>query len=314
MNSRYVCAFSIDKKIKVINLMHIYNGINDKNLEIRNTKVMQKFTNHEDAIFYDTENSNIKILCAKKKDINEVECIGLCIFSLFSRINFDILEYNILNRYQTSFSYQEDNCNFTNFNNEYLLCCGKNNYIFCSRRDMDFNLIKNFSINISGIISNLTFENDLKNNIKIIYSNKINDMNNIYEYFNYPPVCKNTNITTTSYQAIKINFPDLVERKTNTNYYISFDNIPNDIVTLRINDKQLNNNDKILIEGDNYLYIISKDESEIKGYPIDFNISIEETYSINCQILLNIETCYNSCKTCSKSIHSSNYNEHNCIE
>ena len=82
---------------------------------------------------------------------------------------------------------------------------------------MDFNPIKNFNINISGKISNLTFENDLNNNIKIIYSNKINDMNNIYEYFIYLPVCKNTNITITSYKIFKINFSYLFERKTNNN-------------------------------------------------------------------------------------------------
>ena len=64
----------------------------------------------------------------------------------------------------------------------------------------------------------------------------------------------------------------------------------------------------------NYLYIISKDNSNKKNYLISYTISIEETYSKTCQISLTIETCYQSCKKCSKGKSISNTNEHNCFE
>ena len=88
-----------------------------------------------------------------------------------------------------------------------------------------------------------------------------------------------------------------------------------DFITLQINEQIINNSNKILIaDGENYLYIISNDDREIRNYSIIFTISIEETYSKKCQISLTIEPCYSSCKRCSESIYNSNLDEHNCID
>ena len=49
------------------------------------------------------------------------------------------------------------------------------------------------------------------------------------------------------------------------------------IFSFKINDKIINNNNTILIEDiENYLYIISKYETESNNYTINFNISIEK--------------------------------------
>ena len=89
----------------------------------------------------------------------------------------------------------------------------------------------------------------------------------------------------------------------------------NDFFSLQINNKEINNDNKTIIEdNENYLNIISKDNKELEKYIINFNIYIEETYSNKCQISLTIEPCYHSCKTCSQGIYNSSINEHNCIE
>ena len=49
--------------------------------------------------------------------------------------------YEIINEYQTTFSYKEDNCNFTLYDSEYLICCGVTGAILCDKRDKDFNFI-----------------------------------------------------------------------------------------------------------------------------------------------------------------------------
>ena len=99
------------------------------------------------------------------------------------------------------------------------------------------------------------------------------------------------------YNTIDIDLSDLFERKTNINYYITFDNLPKDFLSLQINDTIIDNNNKILIERDkNYLNIISQDNIDLQNYIINFHIYIEETYSSKCQISLTIEPCYHSCK------------------
>ena len=53
-------------------------------------------------------------------------------------------------KYNITFSYNENCCNYTIFNSEYLLCCGKTDQIYCERRDMDFKYIADFKINSRG--------------------------------------------------------------------------------------------------------------------------------------------------------------------
>ena len=235
----YVCVFEDNNKINIT----IF-AILDPPLKRIHFENVVKFEGYKNAILYDTSDSFDKILCAQKKEDNYIECIAINIVLKTSISNlqdpFVINFIELKSDYNLLFSYLEDNCNFTLFNSEYLLCCGKKDYIFCDRRDMDLNLTNNFTINLQGKISNLTFENDTEY-IKIIYSNKNDIESQIYEYFIFPPVCHNIQITITSYQKEKVNISNLFERKTNTNYYISLKNLPINFATFKINDKILNN-------------------------------------------------------------------------
>ena len=47
--------------------------------------------------------------------------------------------------------FSEKDCCFSEFNNEYLFCCGIKDFIICYRLDkINYNIIKNFTIHISG--------------------------------------------------------------------------------------------------------------------------------------------------------------------
>ena len=316
-DSIYICIISSNDKIILTILAHICLLFSEEMQLIYSIEI-NDFKGYKNFILYDTSKSYYKILCAKSEDINNIECLAIYVeikYSLFSlQPTINVKFYNLNNNYYLYFSYKEDNCNFTTYNSEYLICCGKKAIISCERRDINFNLINNFNINLPGINSNLTLENN-DNNIKLIFSNQNDNENNIYEYFIYPPSCKNIQITIIPYQTVEIDLSDLFERKTNTNYYISFDNLPKNFSSLQINETIIDNDNKTLIEDKvNYLKIISKDNIEVKNYIINFKIYIEETYSNECQISLTIEPCFNSCKTCSESIYNSNTSEHNCIE
>ena len=282
--SIFICVFTENNIIKIL---HLHCRITNENeLFIIDARRTSKFLIHENPILYDTSNIDYKILCANNKINKNIECLKIytpIIYFPMYNDYFYIYYYNITNEYQTSFSYEEDNCNYTIFNSEYLICCGKIGIISCYRKEMNFETIINFNINLLGKISNLTFDNNTEY-IKLIYSNKKENEINIYEYFIYLPSCINIEIRITSYQTVKVNISNLFERKTNTNYYISFDNLPINFATFKIKDEIINNNDKILIEEDNYLYIICKYETEEKNYTINYTISIEETYFQICQI------------------------------
>ena len=309
----YICSFSKPGKI-IIYMFEIINYSKSNKLVIKDKITVEEMTQYENSILYDTSYSNYKILCAKAIKSKSIKCLAIHIINYRQNYYGNIKSYSIDNIMQPFFSYQEDNCNFTKFNSEYLLCCGKMDKLSCNRRYMNFNLITNFNINHPGKNSNLTFEKSV-DNIKLIYSNQKKTGINIYEYIIYPPVCKNYGISISTYQTDKIQLSELFERKTNTKYYLSFDKIPINFASLKINNKILKNGEKILIENkENYLYIIPKGNSELKKHEISFSVFIEETYSKSCKITLTINACYKSCKKCSKSNSNSNVNEHNCIE
>ena len=161
----FTCVFEENKGIKII--IFLMNS----QIERAYFEKVNKFEGYKNAILYDTSDPITKILCAQKKETNYTECIVIDINLRTTTINnqkpFEINFIELTNDYHLLFSYQEDNCNFTLFNSEYLICCGKKDYIFCDRRDMDLNLTNNFNINLQGKISNITFENNTEY-IKII--------------------------------------------------------------------------------------------------------------------------------------------------
>lgn len=136
----YVCTFSENSQIKIKFLVKVYSedlNIESKTLKEIETKDIYNFTNHDNPIFYNTSNNNYKILCARKKDITKIECLAIefdVTYSYNSPSIFSNIFHEIINEYQTSFSFNEDHCNFTKYDSEYLICCTNSNSIVCDRR------------------------------------------------------------------------------------------------------------------------------------------------------------------------------------
>ena len=147
----YVRLFSLNNNIKI----SIFALLISSEMKKLYTEKVNNFEGYKNAILYDTSDSYYKILCAKKKDINSIKCLAINIilisWNLFNNDYFTIEFIELKNDYQLLFSYQEDNCNFTIYQSEYLLCCGKKDSIFCDRKDKDLNLVNNFDI---GKLSN----------------------------------------------------------------------------------------------------------------------------------------------------------------
>ena len=94
-----------------------------------------------------------------------------------SEVNITELEKD---NYNITFSYNENNCNYTIFKSEYLLCCGKTDQIICERRDRNFQYIESFKIISPGKITNLTIEKNDDDSISLFYTNKSSEEKYIY--------------------------------------------------------------------------------------------------------------------------------------
>ena len=228
------------------------------------------FSEISELIIYDTDNTDYKIICGRRKDnIDNINCIlANFIFQLSAAnkdddfvkygrdlfgwgksnsccgdanlpiINKEIKFYSI-NEINTTFSFDESNCNYTMFKSEYFICCGNIDVIICERRDKNFTLINSFNLTLNGNIKNLVLENHNDTNVEILYYNETLDK--IYGYLIYPPKCNDINLTLINNGSFFINLNDLFERNTNTNYYISFDTISSDNIKIKINNNDINN-------------------------------------------------------------------------
>ena len=255
----------------------------------------------------------LKALCGRKKETGNIECFNVNL--LGAMINEDIIISKI-NINNIIYSFTEDNCNFTIFNSEYLICCGKIGIIICERRDMNLQFINLFNFTFPGKITNLTIHNYNDSFVKLLYNNKTSTDEHIYEYHIYPPKCKNENIILISYHSYTLNIDNLFEKKTNTNHYIILEQIPSYYGKIFVNGELIQQvGMKIkLNRKDNILYFISNNNLTVNNFEIKYNISIEETYSNLCTIFLTVKPCYPSCSNCSLSEEESNENSHNCIE
>ena len=315
----YICAFSSSNQIKLKFFVKIYKERTiqgRKEIKDLGDREVSAFSNHDMPIFYNTSDSQYKILCAREKTNNNIECITIEFDATYnsatSSFTLNLNFYEIINEYQTTFSYNEDNCNLTSYNSEYLICCGVTGAILCDKRDINFNLINTFSINCPGKIRNLTYEieDDI---IKLIYSNETTEEKYIYEYTIYPPECTNISVTINFLQTEKINLNELYERKMNTKYYITLKRSPSYMISTKINDVQISDDDPVLLSGEeNHMYFISNGLA-IGSNKFYYNISITELFAKTCSIDLVVKACYSSCLSCSKSAQNSNEESHNCI-
>ena len=182
-----ICAFSKNGQVILKFFVYIYIKIASNNkvkgMEEKYSKDVNEFNNHENVILYDTSDSDYKILCAKRKDNNNIDCkaVSLNIEYSHSTSNFEINILEINNQYETSFSSNLDSCNFILYKSEYVICCGKINVIECDRRNLNFTSIDHFSIDLPGKISNLTMES-IEDNLKLTYYNETNSEQSFYDY------------------------------------------------------------------------------------------------------------------------------------
>ena len=147
---------------------------NREGLEIKESINVTNFNNHDSPIIYDIDewaSYHSKIVCSREINNNLIECLPFYIDAKYSHsystTNIRFVKYSLA---KFKFSYKENNCSFTIFKSEYLLCCGGVGVISCDRRDMNFNLINTFNINLPGNTSNLTIEHIDDECIKLIYS------------------------------------------------------------------------------------------------------------------------------------------------
>ena len=327
---QYICGLIYNNKAYLYLIMYTVKIFLSSSCEIKVIKneEIPLLTKHTQVTLYDTVTSNIKVICAKNTTNLNIECL----FGVIDiKENSDVTTYT----YTVSFSFYNiflsfptdsstnEYCKFVVFGNEYLFCCGGNNLIKCSRYESDYNYINEFTLNLKGdntYISIIT----TGNYAAIFYMNELDSQSKTYEYYIYLPDCTEKEYIIIIYHSINGNSTGIENsinsfftRKTNTNYYIEFENIPEEYGKFTIDDNIIDsNNSKILINqsNSNILDFISTNDKSVDNFEILYTISIDETYSTQCKINLTILECYESCKECTKDKSSSNDEEHNCIE
>ena len=265
------------------------------------------------------------MICAANQETPQYECLFLtvnidisCSDECSYSANFEITDISITIPLEST----NDECTFSNniFDEEGLICCWSEN-IKCTRLIKSNNeyLQKNtFSINSEGSIINLFILSDSSTFIDIFFQKE--DSKELKGYTIYKPNCEDFNFDfiVNGYDSKVID--DFVEQKTNTQYYISFTNIPSDYATLSFNYENIQEEEetKTLVRDDPYqqntIAFWSQDDKTINDFKFKYSIIIEETYSSECTINLSVNPCYDSCLYCSKSIKESDHENHNCYE
>ena len=315
----FICAYTENYQIKLKFLVLVFLEDSNKELKDLYESNIFKFNGYDSAILYNTSNSNYKVICGRNKFSSNILCLGLYLDfdysdSSASFTKNDITVYDLDSGYQTSYLFNNNYCNFTKYNSEYLVCCKNNTGLICDRRDENtFVLIESFNLDLQTNITNISLETDENDNkVKLYYSNN----EGVYEYLIYQIDCNNVSLTLKSYETLKINFDDLFQRKTNTKYYFFVKNeLYSNLMQTKVNEERITNimDKKELNDNDNYLYFISVTTSS-KTKIIYYYISNLETYSNLCSIKIEYKSCYSSCKGCSISEDGATNEDHYCIE
>ena len=263
---------------------------------------------------YDTDKDKVKIICGLSSD-QIIYCIIIQI-TVNEQWYYDFL-FDGYYTFEISTNFNERNCYFIKFNNEYLLCCALINYIKCSRINTnDYKKIKDFNISIIGENSFLTIK--ANNNIyaTFFFMNN-NNKKNVYEYYIYIPTCQNKNydINKDKDETELGKISNLFPIKTNKYYFEIKDN-SNEFGYFTLDNSRINQ--KILITSDNSILCFKKTKSDISAgisFTINYIVSVEEdeAYMSQCQIKITFNDCYKSCKDCSTDSTNSNDEQHNCI-
>ena len=120
----YVCAFTQNNQIKLKFLvLAYYENFNSeaKELKVIDTLSVFKLNNHDNAILYNTSDSNYKILCGRNVQYNDIKCLALnfnfeYVPGMSSLTTDQLIVYDINTGYETSFIFNENYCNSVKFN------------------------------------------------------------------------------------------------------------------------------------------------------------------------------------------------------
>ena len=329
-NSEYVCGVVYNSNVYLYIVVFVRSVpiLNTCELDNINNYIIGTFNNHTQVEIYDTTQKNMKIICAKNKSNMNIECI----YALFEinetkgalkwKYSLDTLPVSVIFLSYPSDSSNNGDCVFTTFSSEILFCCGGTDLIKCARIDGNNNIINTFNINMEGTNTYLTISNSGSNYLTFFFMNSLDSDQKIYLYYLYTPDCTNLNYTIIMKHSInedkegnEESLNNFFTRVTNTEYYIEFENIPEEYGDFTLNNELINTNKIIINENDsNIIDFNSTNYNSVNNYEILYTISINETYSTQCKITLTILPCYISCDRCSKDNSLSNSEEHNCIE
>ena len=333
INSVYICALICNGKVYIyVSVLKANSAIVLSECYIEATPAtIPCFTTHKEIQLFDTSQSTYKVLCAKNINNMKIECIiirysieestnSLPVVHIQHTVKI-IYDSNILLSIPIESSNNGD-CQLKAFSSEILFCCGGTNIIKCARMQSNFNLINTFTLDIEGENTYLTISYTGLNYATIFFMNSLNSEEKTYDYYIYIPDCINVNYTVIMFHSInedkggnEESINNYFTRKTNTQYFIEFENIPEEYGNLTLNNEKIDENKTLINENDsNIIDFISTNSKTINNFEILYTISIYETYSKQCKIDLNILPCYISCSRCSKESSLSNSEDHNCIE
>ena len=322
---QYLCAIIRDNRLDLFALMYSYSNSGSCEIIEIGSATVSSFSKHTKVTLYDTNVATTKLACARNITSSKIECIYVI-------CNIEETESTQQYTYHATFSgipitasievdsSSNGDCSLTSFNNENILCCGGTNSVKCTRFNND-HIINSFHINMRGVNTDVKFVNT-QPYASLFFVNEFNSQTKLYDHYIYPPHCTEMSYTIIANHNLnedKIGNEDSIKnfftRKTNTNYYIKFENLPQEYGYLTIDD-QVMDTSKILIN-DSYPYILdilSTNTRSVNHHQILYTISIDETYSAQCTINLTILPCYISCEKCSTDASNSNDEEHNCFE
>ena len=330
-NGQYLCTFLYGYIVNV----YVFSHLLDSSLQcsMKKTKVISMsntLNNHVNLEVYDTNVINKKLICAVNRDTSENECLLIMVqiskttgyYSCVQRVIYSTSEIIIKSPSQNPTTQE---CVITTLSSENLLCCAGTDKIKCSRILQDNTLKQTFDIEIQGANSKLKIFSDHTSYANFFFMNKLSDQNKIYEYTIYIPTCSDLDYSIIVYHSInenragnEDNLSDLFTRKTNTEYYFEFEDLPDEFGDLLVNGQKLilENNTKFLLKnGEDYILDFnSTNDKTVTNFQIPYTISIKESYSASCKITLSILPCYDSCLRCSKDKSQSTPQDHNCIE
>ena len=251
----YICAIVQGNQVKICFFGYIKKGNACEMNNVYERKIEQ-MSQHTYVELYEFSQSNY-FLCAKNKKTNDIECLSIWLMDYLNlcqeqtQLDMQFRNYlqisNILSRIQTS-SANEQDCAFSFFPDELLFCCGDNDFIQCSRfSNENGNLISTYKLSLPGLNSKLSIFNHY-DYVYFIFSNKNSDKTKVYQYFIYFPSCSDFTYTIIVHHSLnekkqdteKVDLNKLFERKTNTNYYVEFDTLPDEYGDLEVNGEKNN--------------------------------------------------------------------------